>query len=113
MYSLLDARPAVDSFVQIPKNHDWIARWEDERPIKILAWFSDGYYNILQREDGRLQFNDLRFGSLTGKFDNERALVFGFILEEKAGKLSVSSSQERPPEAGDSFRRLWLRMMGK
>jgi inner membrane protein len=113
MYSLLDARPAVDSFVQIPKNHAWIAQWKDERPIKILAWFSDGYYNILQREDGRLQFNDLRFGSLTGKFDNERALVFGFILEEKAGKLSVSSSQERPPEAGDSFRRLWLRMMGK
>ena len=113
MYSLLDARPAVDSFVQIPKNHDWIAQWKDERPIKILTWFSDGYYNILRREDGRLQFNDLRFGSLTGNFDNERDLVFGFILEEKAGKLSVSSSQERPPDAGDSFRRLWLRMMGK
>lgn len=113
MYSLLDAQPAVDSFVQIPKNHDWIAQWKDERPIKILTWFSDGYYNILRREDGRLQFNDLRFGSLTGNFDNERDLVFGFILEEKAGKLSVSSSQERPPDAGDSFRRLWLRMMGK
>jgi len=113
MYSLMDARAVVDSFVQIPKNHDWIEPWKDDRAIRILTWFSDDYYHILRRADGRLQFNDLRFGSLSGDFVDEKDLVFGFILEEKEGKLMVSSSNDRPPDAGDSFRRLWLRMMGK
>lgn len=113
MYSLLDARPEVDSFVQIPKHHDWIRPYADERPIQILRWFSDDYYTILRRKDGRLQFNDLRFGSMTGRFDSETDLVFGFIIEEKDGKLVVTGSDERPDAAGNSFRQLWLRMLGR
>lgn len=113
MYSLLDARPEVDSFVQIPKHHDWIRPYADERPIRVLRWFSDDYYTVLRRKDGRLQFNDLRFGSMTGRFDTETDLVFGFIIEEKDGQLLVTGSDERPDAAGDSFRQLWLRMLGR
>lgn len=113
MYSLLDARPEVDSFVQIPKHHDWIRPYMDERPIRVLRWFSDDYYTILRRKDGRLQFNDLRFGSMTGRFDSEKDLIFGFIIEEKNGQLLVTGSDDRPDAAEDSFRQLWLRMLGR
>jgi len=49
---------------------------------------------------------------MTGRFDSETDLVFGFIIEEKDGKLVVTGSDERPDTAGDSFRQLWLRMLG-
>lgn len=113
VYSILDARPEVDSFTQIPKNHEWLAPYANERPVKILRWFSDGYFHVSRREDGRLQINDLRFGSMTGRFDRQSDFVFGFILEEKDGQLQAFSSQERPPDAGEGFRQLWLRLLGK
>lgn len=113
MYSILDARPEIDTFARIPKNHHWLAPYADERPVQVLQWFSDGYYHVLRREDGRLQINDLRFGSMTGRFDRESDFVFGFILEEKDGKLTASSSRERPPDARDGFRELWLRLLGR
>ncbi len=113
MYSILDARPEVDTFTHIPKRHEWLAPWADERPVRVLRWFSDGYFHVLRRPDGRLQVNDLRFGSMTGRFDRESDFVFGFILEEKDGKLQASSSRDRPPDAGQSFRQLWIRMLGR
>ncbi len=113
MYSLLDARPEVDSFVRISKNHEWLAPYSDERPVKVLRWFSDGYFHVLRRADGRMQVNDLRFGSMTGRFDRESDFVFGFILEEKNGKIQASSSRDRPPDAGEGFRELWLRLLGR
>ncbi len=113
MYSILDARPEVDSFTRIPKRHELLEPYAHERPVKVLRWFSDGYFHVLRRADGRLQVNDLRFGSMTGRFDRESDFVFGFIIEEKDGKVIAKGSEDRPPDAREGMRQLWLRMMGR
>ena len=62
-YSVFDKDPLIPKFRVFPKNHDLLALYEEERAIKILKWFSNNYYSVLVREDGKLQLNDLRFGS--------------------------------------------------
>jgi inner membrane protein len=113
LYSLLDKRPVVDSFVVIPKHHEWLTPYATHRSVRVLKWFSDGYYMVFKRQDGRMQFSDLRFGTMTGRFEGERDMVFGFILEERDGVLVATSTDERPTEAGEGLRQLWQRMLGR
>ena len=90
----LDEAPGVQQFTSIPKNHHLIAKWEDQRAIKILRWFSNDYFNIIIRDDGKLQFNDLRYGSRSGSFKDQNDYVFRFILEEIDGELIASQTRE-------------------
>ena len=68
MYSFLDKEPRVIEFKKIPKNHHLLDGIREERKIKILHWFSNGYYNVLPDEGDGLQLNDLRYGSMTSSF---------------------------------------------
>jgi inner membrane protein len=115
MYSLFDREPEVREFISIPKGHYLIAPYEEERSIRILQWFSDGYFNVLQLPTGtgsRLQLNDLRFGSLGGSFSNPSDFVFKFLIREENGKLQVEESREQPKNAGEALGRLFERMEG-
>ena len=78
------------------KDHDLIKKYEEDRSIKTLKWFSNNYYNIIRREDGRLQFNDLRFGIFGEKAVSENDYIFHFILDEKDGKIEAHQSREQP-----------------
>lgn len=113
VYAITDDEPRIRSFTIIPKNHGLIKQWEDERAIKILKWFSNGYYNVLEREDGQLQLNDLRYGSMSMQFDREQDYVFKFLLDNRGEALKVYQIQERPDDAGESFARMWERMRGE
>lgn len=112
MFSILDQEAKVLSFTVIPKNHHLIAGYEASRPLRILSWFSDGYYSILERPDGQLQLNDLRFGSLNNSFDRPGDFVFHFILEEKNGELIARQSREPPSDANEALASLWARIKG-
>lgn len=111
MYSILDSKPEVLSFAVIPKNHHLIEGHEDDRSIRILRWFSNGYYSILERPGGQLQFNDLRYGSLGDSFDKPEDFVFHFLLEEKDGRLEARESWDRPQREG-AFTALMKRIRG-
>ncbi len=100
MYSLLDNKPEVLSFTAIPKRHHLIEGHEEDRSIRILRWFSNGYFSILERPDRQLQFNDLRYGSLGDSFDKPEDFVFHFLLEEKDGVLEARESWDRPEREG-------------
>lgn len=113
LYSILDEKPVIEKFTIIPKNHGSIEQWQEERPIRILKWFTNGYYNVMEREDGRLQLNDLRFGSMSMQFDQEKDYVFKFVLDDSDGELKVFQVQEQPEDAGGNFGRLWDRMKGQ
>lgn len=113
MYSILDSKPQVLSFAVIPKRHHLIEGHEEDRSIRILRWFSSGYYSILERPGGQLQFNDLRFGSINQSFDRPEDFVFHFMLEEKDGKLQARESWERDQDTGEAFNQLWERIKGK
>lgn len=112
MYSLLDREPRVLAFSVIPKGHELLTPYENDRVAGILKWFSNGYYTVLLRDDGTLQFNDLRFGALGETFKTEQDFVFRFLLKKENGGLKAEQDREQPPDVGEAFRRLWERIKG-
>ena len=111
LYSLMDQEPRLSVWNKFPKNHEWIDAYKDDRSIKILKWFSNDYYNIIRREDGNLQLNDLRFGIFGEKAVSENDYIFHFILEEENGKIDAHQSREQP-EMEEAFGQLWRRIKG-
>ncbi len=93
-YTFFSEDKQVGKFSVIPKNHELLKDYENDRTVKILKWFSKGYYNVIVRRDGRLQLNDLRYGSFEEGFKDENDYVFKFILEKKDGKLEAEQSRE-------------------
>jgi len=86
-YSLLDAEPKIKKFHYLPKNHELIEPYKNQREIRILNWFSDGYYNITKRADGVFQFNNLKYGTISKNPEVNPQYVFSFLFKEENGKL--------------------------
>ena len=112
-YSFFDKNPTIEKFSVLPKHHELIDHLADKREIKILKWFSKNYYNIIVREDGRLQMNDLRYGSFKEGFENENDYIFKFILTEKDGHLEVDESRGGREIDGEAFKEYFDRVLGK
>tara|TARA_B100000497_G_C7695221_1_gene424327 strand:+ start:385 stop:1587 length:1203 start_codon:yes stop_codon:yes gene_type:complete len=99
-YSLFDSQDIT--FTRIDKNENIIRNSKDDRTIGILKWFTNGYYNVITRNDGKLQINDLRYGSLNGSYQDENSYVFRFPLElNNEGNYVVSDSGGGPPEGSE------------
>ncbi len=112
VYSVFDEDPLIPEFRVYPKNHAWINHYNDERIIKTLKWFSNDYYSVLKTTDGKLQINDLRFGTMKDEGEiTEKDFVFRFILEEKDGILTAHEG-DRIREDG-IFKALYERTKGK
>jgi len=112
VYSVFDEDPLIPKFRVFPKNHDWIKQYDDERVVKTLKWFSNNYYSVMKTSDGKLQMNDLRFGTMIDEGEiTENDFVFRFILEEKDGELTAHEG-ERIREEG-IFKALYNRTKGK
>jgi len=112
MYSLLDREKSVKQFSILSKNHDLLKDFSGERELEILKWFSKDYYNVIKRKDGRLQYNDLRFGAGSGSFEDESDYVFKFFLKTDGNSLRAYSSREEPEDFNEAMTKLWERMMG-
>ncbi len=111
-YSFFDPEPALPKLVRIPKGHRLLAGHESDRDIRILRWFSKGYFNLVRRQDGRLQLNDLRFGSLYRHSERERNYVFRFLLEEVDGQLKARRMRPDMPLEKETLARFFRRIKG-
>lgn len=111
-YSLWDPEPVIDSIYTIPKNHDWLAGHEQDRELEILAWFSDGYYNVVEREDGTWQYNDLRYGTFSGDFSKPSNYIFQFRLIREGPEWKATQRGEEPRFEEGALGRFWDRMRG-
>lgn len=116
-YSLFDteAKFELSSF---PKNHQWLeADIQKDKVLNTLAWFSDGYYAVMRRNDGNLQINDMRYGTFRGNGSSEKDFIFNFPLKlEKDGSYNLIKAQGGPPEdadMGQMAKDLWARIKGK
>ncbi len=112
-YSIFDKEDKVE-LEQIPKNYHLLAAKKDDRVIKILSWFSNGYYSVLDRNDGVFQLNDLRFGlfeNVAGKED----FIFRFGIQKATdGNYRLVDEQAGPPnkERKKVFKQMWTRIKG-
>ena len=110
LYSFWDTEEKVTDLKVIPKNHHLIDKYAGTREAETLKWFSNEYYGVQDLGGDSLQFNDLRYGSMSQREDD---YVFYFILkEDENGKLEVKEPRERDVEEGilDEF---WERLKGK
>jgi len=100
----------------IPKNHHLIADAKpDDHTINTLKWFSDQYYMVIKRRDGKLQFNDMRYGTFRGEGYDENDFIFRFIIEKKEdGYYEMLDEQGGPPEGSEDqmMKDLWDRIKG-
>ena len=111
MYSLFDSSPTV-TFYPLEKKHELIQHLEDEQDIKILKWFSDGYYAVMPLSDGKFQLSDVRYGSVKEQATQPEDFVFRFIIDPKPAGIEVEEVRERD-NAGDMFTVLFNRIKGK
>jgi inner membrane protein len=113
LYSLWDKKAEIESFTTLPKNHELLQGIEEERDVEILKWFSNGYYNVLDHPDGRLQFNDLRYGSINGEFKTSEDYIFRFFLREEDGRMVARQSREGSEPNQEDFRKFLERIKGR
>lgn len=113
LYSLLDDDTEIEWRV-LPDNHELLAPYRDTREVRILSWFSKGFYNVLPQSDGSLQFNDLRFGAFGGP-DEDPAYVFSWRLRPVGtGQLRLERMQEvGNRDMNAALEGLWDRMQGE
>lgn len=112
-YSIFDKSPIY--FLPVEKNRDLINDGAESRTIKTLQWFTNGFYNVMERPDGKIQFNDLRYGTFRQKGDI-KDFVFRFhLVKEAIGEYRMDSTLGGPDEESTTglFRDLYIRIKGR
>ncbi|HRJ28663.1 MAG TPA: metal-dependent hydrolase [Cyclobacteriaceae bacterium] len=85
--SVFDHQEAID-FFYIRQNKALLKEASGHESLQHLIRFSQGYYTV-KSKDGRLIFNDLRFGQITGWANPENEFVFHFYLDHPEDNLLV------------------------
>lgn len=67
-------------FTFFPRSESLLSTVSDHENLQHLLRFSEGYY-VVREFDGRLVFNDLRFGQMLGWEDPKAPFVFYYYLE--------------------------------
>jgi inner membrane protein len=106
-YSLLDSLSKVKRWYKLPKNHHLLSI--NDKDIKTLAWFSNGYYNLINKGQGVVKYNDLRYPSFD-KNDPNNA-IFSFILKKEGERWDALPFDGKPPSSED-FSYFWKLLKG-
>lgn len=107
-YSLFDLSSQIDTWNKLPKNHHLAPI--DNKDIKTLAWFSNGYYNFIEKDKGVIRYNDLRYPSFD-KNDPNNA-IFSFTMKKEGERWNILPFNGKPPSSED-FSYFWERIKGK
>lgn len=114
-YSFFDAEKEF-RLKTIPKDRDPIGDAAENDPtMKIMRWFSDGYYVVKQNDATHFEYLDLRFGTFRTRRDQPDQFVFRFNLEKRPdGSFYLKDQGERPRDAdfSEAFPLLWNRIKG-
>ena len=113
-YSLLDKERKFKLY-KIPKGHELLGDTEGDEVIDILKWFSNDYFAVIKRQDGKLQLNDMRYGTFRGKPEGENSYIFKFALERgNDGNYQLDEATGGPPRGGEDrlMGELWNRIKG-
>ncbi len=106
-YSLFDKSKDVQ-FLHFQKNHELLGDLQEHPLVLRLIKLSKGWY-VIQKKDGKLLFNDLRFG-LMGVNPGEANFVFRYELYFENNELKVREGEKEmgdiKPLLGDLFDRV-------
>jgi len=113
LYSFLDSEKNFD-LVHMAKKDYLLDAKPDDKVINTLKWFSNGIYTVMRKKDGKLQLNDLRYGTSSQDGELEDRFVFKFILTKNAdGYYEMEEDRRRPDDnPGKLAKELWARIKG-
>lgn len=97
-------------FTSYPKNHELLGALAKDDKIERLIAISEGWY-IISEKEGRLFFNDLRFG-LMSLDPKERRFAFSYALDTDATGLTVNETPKFRKDAEKLLPLLWKRIWG-
>ncbi|MEM9525558.1 MAG: metal-dependent hydrolase, partial [Bacteroidota bacterium] len=101
-YSLFDEERRFEPFTRIEGNHQLLAPYAKDRDVRILRWFTKGFYNVMPgQEVGAVQVNDLRFGLLAKDPESPASYIFGWELDTTVHPVQVLQENAGPREEVD------------
>ncbi len=112
-YSLLDRERRFQPLVRVAGNHALLEAYVGDRELEILRWFSDGYYTVIPRDSGRVQFNDLRYGLLGDDPTDPSAFIFSWTIDTTVHPVRVIQEDDAGRgDPGAMLGNLWTRIWG-
>jgi inner membrane protein len=109
-YSIFD-KNETPAMYYISRNDSLIPHVPDKEALDKLIKFSKGFYSLTQT-DGRIYFNDLRFGQVEGWKDPKSAFAFSFDLSADADNQMVVQQGRIAGSAREVITGMWERMKG-
>lgn len=107
-YSFFDAQPIA--FKSYKKNYDLLGSLATNDKVMRLMAITEGWY-LISQENGKLFFNDLRFGLMSLK-SNETRFAFTYELKETKNGLEVFEIPKSKADAKGLLNSLWIRIQG-
>lgn len=107
-YSFFDSESI--KFKAYPKNRNLLGDLQSNEKMNRLINIAEGWYTLTENE-GKLYFNDLRFG-LVSLSSNEEKFAFSYRLISKDKDLTVEETPKFQRDAARLFTELWKRMWG-
>ena len=107
-YSFFDRKPIV--FKKYPKKRSQSERLASADEVQRLIRISEGWY-ILEKQEGRWIYNDLRFGLIPIDPENPQ-FVFRYILDENEGKVTATEDRPKTENMSAVLNTLWTRVKG-
>jgi len=86
-YSLFDDADTM-AFSRVPRNDLMLILFRKDPKVDRLKRFSQGYY-CFTRSDGKVYFNDLRFGRVAGWMSDSSRFVFSYNIHQEDGAVSI------------------------
>ncbi len=108
-YSLMDKSKEI-AFTSYPKNHELLGYLKDNSKVKRLIAVTESWFTISKIDD-KLYLNDLRFGLLSMK-PNEDRFVFSYLLEHIDNELVISENKKEIEDGQEIIKDLWKRIKG-
>ncbi|MBT8257763.1 MAG: metal-dependent hydrolase [Bacteroidia bacterium] len=96
-YSLFDREDKFSNWHKLPKNHNLVPI--DHPDIATLRWFSKDYFNVFPKEEGKFQYNDLRYPLLNA--DDPNSSVFSFSIYKSGDRWDLLPFEGKPPSRED------------
>ena len=110
-YSVFDKNLDEIELVSIEKNHDLLMPYGNDKEVKILKWFSKGYYNVEKNPDGSLQYNDLKVAVIPEDIFGELYFGMNYTISEAGSGIVITENREIEFPEG-MFQRFWKRIKG-
>ncbi|QDO94947.1 metal-dependent hydrolase [Formosa sediminum] len=108
-YSFFDSKPIT--FYRYPKHHEYVDALKTNAKLQRMIAISKGWYTI-SKQDQKLFFNDLRFGTLSLKPDAQNFVFQYEIKTDSNNNIYFVETPKNRDDAKHLIAELWLRILG-